>query len=290
MKRWHISRAVAVLVAVCAWWTSMPNALAEQPTFRNLTRKYFKDGDGAGLAKLVGYQEPVKKVIALEYKVLLFQDGKEVPVDPKTHEFKVGDKVRVSIEPLSDYYVYIYHIGASGQKGFLLPDKDEDPPLAKKGRPVALPDDGFLEFAPPPGEETLLVVAMEKPVPDRAVLASILGKKPGEKDTPEEQALRKTLKATRKKVLKSVDETRKEILDHTVMWRGLTAEKPMRKLAEEIRTRGVKDGTFEEPTAHGTSALYMTCEEVEKGQAKLLVSIPLKSIGSKAKKAEAEQP
>ena len=56
-------------------------------------------------------------------------------------------------------------------------------------------------------------------------------------------------------MLKSVAETRKEILDHTVMWRGITAdEKPMRQLAEDIRTRGVKDGTFEEPTAHGTSA------------------------------------
>ena len=281
---------VVILVAACAWASATTtSAWAEEPTFRDLTRKYFKDGNGADLAKLVGYTEPVKKVIALEYKVLLSQDGKEVPVDPKTHEFKVGDKIRVSIKPLSDYYVYIYHVGASGQSGFLLPAKDEDPPLAKAGKPVALPDDGFFEFTAPPGEETLLVVAAEKPVADRAVLARILGKKPGEKDTPEEQAVRKTLKATRKKVLKSVDETRKEILDHTVMWRGITAEeKPMRQLAQEIRTRGVTEGTFEEPTANGTSALYMSCDA--KGQPRLLVSIPLKSVGSKATKTAAEQP
>ena len=289
MKRWHIRGVVAILAMVCAW-TSMAtqNALAEQPTFRDLTRKYFKDGNGGDLAKLVGYTEPIKKVIALEYKVLLFQNGKEVPVDPKTYEFKVGDKIRVSIEPLSDYYVYIFHVGASGQSMFLLPANDEDPPLAKAGKPVALPDDGFLEFTAPPGEETLLVVAMEKPVRDRAVLARILGKKPGEKDTPEEAAVRKTLKATRKKVLKSVEETRKEVLDHTVMWRGITAEKPMQKLAEEIRTRGVKEGTFEEPTANGTSALYMSCKE--EGPSRLLVTIPLKSVGSKAKKTTTEQP
>ena len=98
-----------ILVAVCAWAsTATQSALAEEPTFRDLTRKYFKDGNGADLAKLVGYTEPVKKVIALEYKVLLFENGKEAPVDPKTHKFKVGDKIRVSIEPLSDYYVYIY--------------------------------------------------------------------------------------------------------------------------------------------------------------------------------------
>jgi hypothetical protein len=283
MKSWHTRGVVVILVAVCAWASmAMQDALAEEPTFRDLTRKYFKDGNGTDLAKLVGYTDPVKKVIAMEYKVLLFEDGKEVPVDPKTHEFRVGDKIRVSIEPLSDYYVYIYHVGASGQGGFLLPDKDEDPPLAKKGRPVALPDDGFFEFAVPPGEETLMVVAAEKPIADRAVLASILSKKPGEKDTPEEEAVRKTLKATRKKVLKSVEETSKEILDHTVMWRGIAAEeKPMQQLADEIRTRGVKEGTFEEPTTNGTSALYMSSKE--EGQPRLLVSIPLKSVGSKAK-------
>jgi hypothetical protein len=230
----------------------------------------------------VGYAEPIKKVIALEYKVLLFENGKETPVDPKTHQFKVGDQIRVNIEPLSDYYVYIFHVGASGESGFLLPAKDEDPPQAKAGKPVALPDDGFFQFSAPPGEESLLVVAAEKPIADRAVLSRILSKKPGEKDTPEEEAVRKTLKATRKRVLKSVAETRQEILDHTVMWRGLAAEgKSVQQLADDIRTRGVKDGTFEEPTAQGTSALYMSCRD--EAQPRLLVSIPLKSIDSKAK-------
>ena len=99
--------------------------------------------------------------------------------------------------------------------------------------------------------------------------------------------MRKTLKATRKEVLKSVEETRKEIVDHTVMWRGITDEKPMRKLADEIHTRGVKEGTFEEPSANGTSALYMSCNEG--GQPRLLVTIPLKSTGSKDKKTAAEK-
>lgn len=263
--------------------------MAEEPTFRDLTRKYFKDGEGKDLAKLVGYTEPVKKVIALEYKVLLAEGGKETPVDPKTHEFKVGDKIRVSIEPLNDYYVYIFHTGASGKSGFLLPAADEDPPLAKANKPVALPDDGFIEFVEPPGEETLLVVAAEKPVPDRAVLARVLTKKPGEKDTDEEAAVRSSLKATRKKVLKSVAEAKKEILDHTVMWRGIVAEpKAKQELADEIRRRGVKDGTFEEPTANGTSAVYVSCKD--NAASRLLVSIPLKSINSKGAKSAAPQP
>jgi hypothetical protein len=283
MKTRHVRKMVLILVALATGaLVAAQTALAEEPTFRDLTRKYFKDGDGTDLAKLVGYAVPVKKVIALEYKVLLFKDGKEVSVDPKTYQFKVGDQIRVSIEPLSDYYVYIYSIGASGKGEFLLPANEEVPPLAKAGKPVALPDDGFFQFTEPPGEETLLVVAAEKPVPDRRVLASILSKKPGEKLTPEEEAVSKTLKATRKKVLKSVAETRQEILDHTVMWRGIAAEQtPVQKLAQDIRSRGVKDGTFEEPTPNGTSAVYMSCKE--EFQPKLLVTIPLTSVDTKAK-------
>jgi hypothetical protein len=73
------------------------------------------------------------------------------------------------------------------------------------------------------------------------------------------------------------------------MWRGLTAEaKPMRQLVKEIGTRGVSEGTFEEPTSNGTSALYMSCKE--EGPSRLLVTIPLKSVGSKAKKTTTEQP
>ena len=262
----------------------LPLALpAEEPTFRALTRKYFKDGDGKEIAKLVGYTQPVKDVIAVDYKVMLSKDGKETPVDPKPYEFKVGDKVRVLVEPLHDYYIYIFHIGASGQSAFLLPTQDENPPLAKAGKPVGLPDDGFFEFTDPTGEETLLVVAMEKPVPDRSLLAKVLGKKPGENDTPEEQAMRKTLKATVKKALKSVHERQQELLDKTVSWRGLTADPKARaEVAADVQKRGVTEGTFEEPTIEktgGTSAVFASENKDE--QAKLLVSIPLKSTETK---------
>ena len=169
--------AIMLCTAACL---AAASAKAEEPTFRDLARKYFKDGDGAEFAKLVGYTKPVKQVIALEYKVLLFADGRETAVDPKTHDFRVGDKIRVAIEPLSDYYVYIFSLGASGKKGFLLPAEDEQPPLAKAGKPLSLPGDGFLEFSEPPGNEELLVVATEKPVADREYLARVLTKKPGE--------------------------------------------------------------------------------------------------------------
>ena len=83
--------------------------------------------------------------------------------------------------------------------------------------------------------------------------------------------------------------TMRDMIDQMVLHRGLTSdEKSMEKLADDVRTRGVKEGTFEEPTAHGTSALYMSSNE--KGQSRLLVSIPLKSVGPKAKKTATQQP
>jgi hypothetical protein len=270
-----------LLLTVCCATASF----ADEMNFRDLTRKYFKDGDGKELSKMIGFTQPVKDVIGLDYKVLLLQDGKDTAVDPKTHDFKVGDKVRVEIEPMHDYYVYIFHIGASGENGFLMPTQDEDPPLAKSGVAVVQPDDGYFEVTEPPGEETLLVVATEKPVADRAMLAKVLSKKPGESDTPEESAMRQTLKATVKKALKSVHEKQQEMLDKTVSWRGLTNDAKARaELADDVQKRKVTDGTFEEPTVEktgATTAIYAS--EKHDDQTKLLVSIPLKSTDKKDK-------
>ncbi|MGA2255499.1 MAG: DUF4384 domain-containing protein [Thermoguttaceae bacterium] len=266
-------------VAIClAQWLTVTNAVADEVTFRDLARKYFKDGEGNDLAKLVGFSQPVKEVIALEYKVLLFADGKETAVDPKTHDFRVGDKIRLAIAPLNDCYVYIFHVGASGKSAFLLPAEAEQPPLAKAGKALPLPSDGFLEFSEPTGEETVLVVATEKPVADRAVLASVLTKKPDEKLTPEEEAVRKTIKATVKKAMKSAREKQKELLANTVIYRGLTSGEGIQNLIKDVHARGVSDGTFEEPSrdgAGGTCAMYISTEKHD--QSRLLVTIPLKS-------------
>jgi hypothetical protein len=284
MKRLMKAHWANLAALAFAMFVAAPSVVAaDQPIFRDLLRKYYKDGDGADLAKLVGYKQPVKNVIALDYKVLLFKDGKEIAVDPKTYEFKIGDKVLVSVEPMHEYYVYIFQIGSSGRTGFLMPEQDEDPPLAKAGVEIKLPGDGFIEFSEPAGEETLLVVATEKPIGDRSVLAKVLTKKPGEVDTPQELAMRKTLKATVKKAMKSVQERQQELLDKTVSWRGLTADpKAREEMAADVKNRKVTEGTFEEPTigqTGSTSAAFAS--ETNDGEAKLLVSIPLKSTETK---------
>jgi len=273
--------AASVLLSLAAGLLLGMSVRAEEVTFRNLSRKYFKDGEGKQLAELVGFQQPIKEVIALKYKVLLFkkgEDGKsaEIPVDPKEYKFKLGDQIRVTVEPLADYYIYIFHVGADGEAGFLLPAEDEDPPLSKKEKPVALPGDGFFEFTPPPGTEQLLVVATEQPVKDRKLLAQVLMKKPGEKLTEAEAELKKTLKATRKALLISVQEQTKQILQNTVLWRGIARGKDREALVKDIRRRGVKQGTFEEPGKDGTSAIYMSSTPSQK-KSKLLVTISLTS-------------
>jgi hypothetical protein len=279
MKRALRCGASFLWVAIClTQWLTATDALAADVTFRDLARKYFKDGEGSALAKLVGYNQPVKEVIALEYKVLLSgDDGKERCVDPKTHDFRVGDKIRLAIEPLHDCYVYIYDIGVSGKGAFLLPTDAEQPPLAKAGKPLPLPLDGFFEFSEPTGKETVLVVATEKPVANRALLASVLTKKP-EQLTPEEEAVRKTIKATVREAMKSVRNKEKDLLDKTVMYRGLTTDAALQDVVKDVHTRGLTEGTFEEPSrdgAGGTCALYISTEKGE--QPRLLVTIPLKS-------------
>ena len=274
--------SICIAAALPAW-----AAAAEVPegtTLRTLMREYFKDQDGVKLAQFIGYQEPVKKVIALDYKVLLLEDGDEKPVDPKLHQFQLGDRIRILIEPRADYYVYVFNIGSDGEHRFLLPDerRNEEAPLIRAGHKVALPDDGYIRFAPPAGTDQLLVVATEKRVPDLDTLAQLLTKKPGEKLTPEQEKLNDTIKATVKEALISVEERRKAKQGNIVMYRGLSTEDQREELVRDVKARKVKEGTFEElsqDAKEGTSAMYISTSG--EGTPRLLVSIPLRSVKKK---------
>ena len=115
----------ALVWACLAVVLSPAAAVAAEPDYkvRDLVTQWFADGDGEDLAKAVGWEKPLKKVVALEYKVLVLEDGEERVVDPKTHVFKLGDRIRVTVESFSDSYIYIFHIGASGTEVFLLPPR-----------------------------------------------------------------------------------------------------------------------------------------------------------------------
>lgn len=258
----------------------------DESSVRDLVRKYVRRQDQAantGTPKTPGPKKgdvpdklpgDLRKVIALEYTVLLLKGDREEAVDPHKHEFKLGDKIHVQVEPLSDLYIYIFHEGASGERTCLLPSDEETPPLAKGERKLRLPSDGgYFEFMPPAGEERLIVVATEEKV-DRSVLASLVFKKPDEKLSTEEQAIQQKLKARAQKTLKSIREQRAQ----GTKFRGLFTDEVLAEVAGELKDEGGTRAVLEEPP-HGaqTSTFTMSVSPDKDGAGELFVSIPLKS-------------
>lgn len=276
-------RVHAVLALACLAVVLLPATAAEpaaEPEYkvRDLVTQWFADGDGEDLAKVVGWEKPLKKVVALEYKVLVFEDGKEKAVDPKTHIFKLGDRIRVTVEPFSDSYIYIFHIGASGAEVFLLPPEDQEPPLIEAEQMVTLPEEGYFRVIEPTGHEKLLVVATENPIEDRDALAGVLTKTP-DQYTPEEVRISEQLHATVEANLLTVQEDEQAQRDKIVKFRGLLEDSD--ELADKVRTRGVQQATVEVPSrdgSGGTVAMYLSvADDGAKIRSDLLVTIPLTS-------------
>ena len=248
---------------------------AEGATFRDLVRKYNKDGNGKTLAQSVGLSKPVEQVVALEYTVLLRSDGNEQAVDPRTHRFRIGDQIRIRVQPVGDVYLYVFHEGASGQRLCLLPIEQEKVPFVGAGKVVNLPDDGYFEFDVPPGNEELLVVATEKPTADLAALSNVVFKKPESELTPQEKDIKKTLKASVQKTLQSIRERQNE----STNYRGLLDEDAMKSLARKVESSGATRTVIEEPPTRSNSSTFASVIDTQPDvKPNLLISIPLKSM------------
>ena len=246
MCRFAYCSLLAVVVVGFLTGASSNSAMAAEPdvTFRDLVFKSFETNDFDELSQTVGQKGPLKQVIALEYKVLLWKDGEETVVDPKVRPFKLGDKIRITVQPLKDSYIYIFHIGASGKSSFLVPQAEKDPPLIKANQSVVLPSDGYFEFVTPPGDEQLKVVASEDAVPDLPLLARVLTKDP--KDyTEEEKQVRQRLSATVEANLRSVEEEEQAKRKKLVTFRGIGAD--VKKAAQETKSSGADKTVVEVP-------------------------------------------
>ena len=258
--------ALVVLCVVVA-------AHADEPTVRDLVRKYVKEQELAKADTEEALPGDIRKVIALEYTVLLKKGDDEEAVDPHEHRFQLGDRIRVQVQPLSDLYIYIFHEGASGEQTCLLPSKGETPPLAKRDKVLKLPNDGgYFEFAPPAGDERLIVVATETPV-EVKVLTTLVFKEPGEKLSPEEEAIQEKLKGRVHKTLKSI----REQVSQT-KFRGMFTDELLSEVGEELKDGGNTRALLEEPP-HGKqkSTFTMSVSPDKEGASELFVSIPLKS-------------
>jgi hypothetical protein len=285
----HRFRLVAALAGLVPLLSAYSGVAQDKVKFRDLCDAAFDEGKGGDIAKLIGYDVPATQVIALQYKILLYEKSgdktAEKVVDPKTHPpFKIGDRIRLTVEPMTKSYIYIFHVGASKKAVFLLPRKGKEPPLAEAKRQVSLPGDGYFEFVAPPGDEKLQVVAAQKPVADLDLLASVLSKynDPNAVLTPAELEIKKTLNATVEANLKSVQEKEIEKRDQVVMFRGIGDEPQRKALVQEVQTRAPASATLEVPgekPGQGTLAVYISVRPGDKqsGPSSLLVTIPLRS-------------
>ncbi len=249
---------------------------ADDITVRDLVRRYFKDGNGEQLAQVLGWKDEAKQVIALDYTVLLWDPVKkdETAVrNPDNHQFKLGDSIRITIQPLTDAYIYIYHRGASGENSFLLPVEGEQAPLVKAGQTLALPEDGYLEFGEPPGEEELLVIAAKEKVADLAALAKVLNQKP-EEDTPAQSKQRKGLNIISKKMKQKNNKKYRHKL--ALAERGMGSSKSG---GREVHNWLVDRAVIKELAGGKTDAtLAVVASNKNTKQLKMLVTIPLKSV------------
>jgi len=269
----------AVAAALLLTLTPTRAAVDDEVTFRDLVRKYTKDGDGKTLAKKIGFSKEVQHVVALEYAILLNEGGKETPVaDVKTHHFKLGDRIRVKIEPVSGAYLYILHEGASGHRVCLLPAGDEKAPFVKSGGSISLPEDGYFEFAEPPGSEQLLVVATEKPVSDLAGLTNVVFNKPDELLTPQEKEIKNSIKAKVEQRLKSIRERQAG----TTTYRGLLSDNAMENFTRDVKQSGASETVIEEPAGKGDGRNFtMVASTKSDARPALFVTIPLRSVALK---------
>jgi len=270
------------LVLFIAIGTAIPaESKAQEISVRDLVRKHLsaaKSETGQKKLHLTGLPTDVSNVVALEYTVLLRREGRDEAVDPKEYQFKIGDQIRVRIEPLNDLYIYIFHEGASGKHTSLLPEQgsQEKPVLVTRGKTVVLPnDDSVFEFVPPAGEEKLIVVATEKPVEDLDALTGAVFAQPGEQLNDEEQAARAKLRARVEARLQSIRRRQQKV----VQTRGLLTPETLKKAGDKIARSADKRVQLEEPPHDGKKSTFFVSGTVGNSrQNDVLLTIPLVSV------------
>lgn len=253
------------------------------PPFRDSVRRYVEtQAHDKPAEPLPGLPRDVKKIIALEYTVLLHKDGQDQAVDAASYAFHRGDQIRVRIHPLNDLYIYVFYEREGGQRLCLQPISKETLPLAKRNRAFELPADGSVyEFDRSSGEEKLLLVATEKPSEDLAALADMVCKKSDDMLTAEEKVRRDELKARSQKVLQALGE---EQLRST-QYRGLFSEQVLANIGVQSQRQGSIQAVLEEPPhdklpgAFCLAASFKTENEPE-----LFVTISLKAAPAAAAK------
>lgn len=110
----------------------------------------------------------------LSYWIDLQQSSGELLRVPSERRFNTGERIRLSMRPNRPGYLYVFNLGTSGQTTPLYPRGTESP-RTEAGQMVLVPGNSFLRFAPPSGEELLLVVFSPTPIAEYAGRQASMG-------------------------------------------------------------------------------------------------------------------
>lgn len=279
-----IARAVGccAVVTIClAAVVCLAEVPAVEPPFRDLLRRYVgHHKDSVEVEDKLGFPAETNQVMGLEYAVLLQKDGVDEAVDPEKYLFHAGDQIRVRIQPMNDLYVYVFFEDDRGCRRCLLPSDKNSPRLAKHDQPVELPSDGSVfEFEAGAKQETLVLIATERPDANLTTLCEAVCKKRDDRLTPEERAVQTELRSKNEKELASIHDR----LAKAVAYRGRLSAVALARLSAEMKQVGAQDALLKEAPFDKQSSTLVVLFSKSGSLPKLAVTIPLKSAMAAAK-------
>lgn len=255
---------------------------AAEPAVREMLRRYLGQHQESGSKNEEpppGFSLPVEQAIGLEYAVLLRKEELDEPVDPASYRFHAGNQIRVRIQPLNDLYIYVFFEDEQGSRRCLLPSDKNSPRLARHDQPVELPSDGSVfEFEAAADQQTLTIVATQKPDNDLTTLCDMVCKKREERLTPGERTLQAELKGKNQRALAAIEERQQK----AAVFRGRLSVEALTRLSADMKQRGAEDALVEERPRDKQTTTMVALFSRSTAPPKLVVMIPLKASGASA--------
>lgn len=123
-------------------------------------------------------KETAQNYLGISYWVDLVEPDGKVSRTTASRTFRSGDRIKLNLQANRNGYLYVVGVGSSGASRVLFPNAEGVANGIKAKITYAVPFDSSLKFDNLPGEETLLVMLSEKPMPELA---------PGTKSIPEQE-------------------------------------------------------------------------------------------------------
>lgn len=115
--------------------------------------------------------------LVLRYHLIKLMDKRRpVPVGPD-EIFREGDFAAIEFAPNTSGYLYVAHIGSTGEFTLLLPasekDLPEQPKTVQAFQNIRIPNQAWFQFDKNPGTERIFIIVAEQPEAARRVIGEI---------------------------------------------------------------------------------------------------------------------